>query len=244
LQLLPGDMLFMTYEIEGLKLDPKTGKANYVTILELYEGPYVQGKKPILSEKTPNEGVIPQLGGNRMPGDLHVIMGPKQAPGGYTLKLTVHDKNDPNPQTAAKAFLYPFNVVKESFGMVAVTADAVGFLGRFYVPRFALINMTLDAKKQPDVEVAFKIYDQSRQQVSPTAYRLLPRDLPEGKDEKGQKLPPVDLEKANFVEVAYPVYLNKVGTYTMDITATDKLGKRVSRVTYTFTVVDPAGYTR
>ena len=34
---LPGDFIFLTYDIEGLKFDDKTGKASFVTILELFD---------------------------------------------------------------------------------------------------------------------------------------------------------------------------------------------------------------
>src|SRR5262249_39825468 len=34
---LPGDVLFINYDIDGLKFDEKNGKANYTTILELID---------------------------------------------------------------------------------------------------------------------------------------------------------------------------------------------------------------
>src|SRR5476651_823624 len=37
LNLLPGDVLFITYDLEGLTIDPKTGKTNYETTLELLD---------------------------------------------------------------------------------------------------------------------------------------------------------------------------------------------------------------
>jgi hypothetical protein len=224
-KLLPGDVLFMTFDIEGLVLDPKTGKTSYVTILEL-----IDAKQQVLFKKeTPNE-VVPQLGGTRMPGDLHIIMGPKQAPGRYSLRLTVHDKfgND------AKAFKYDFDVVPESFGMVAVTASCIGFPGQHYVPGFALVNLAVDAKKQPNVEVSIKILDQSGTPVAPAMQLLLPRDMPEN----------TDLDKANFVPLTVPVYLNRVGRYTMEITAIDKLANKKTELRYPFNVIDISGYTK
>ena len=55
---LPGDMLFMTYDIENLTL--KDGKASYVTILELLDD---KGKS--IFKKESENNVVPQLGGAR-----------------------------------------------------------------------------------------------------------------------------------------------------------------------------------
>lgn len=223
-KLLPGDVLFMTYDIEGLSVDPKSGKASYVTILELIDAQ----QKVLFKKETPNE-VVPQLGGTRMPGDLHIIMGPKQAPGRYALKLTVHDKfgND------AKAFKYEFDVLPEGFGMVAVTAPAIGFPGQHYVPGFALVNLTLDGKKLPSAEITIRILDQSGTPVAAAVQMVLPKDTPEN----------TDLEKANFVPLTYPVYLNRLGRYTMEIVAIDKnANNKRAELRFPFTVVDLSSY--
>ena len=64
---VPGDVLFITYDIEGLKIDDKTGRANFKTLLELIDST----NQVAFSKETPND-VAPQLGGTRMPGDLFV----------------------------------------------------------------------------------------------------------------------------------------------------------------------------
>src|SRR5947207_13392805 len=58
----PGDSLFITYDIEGLKLDPKTLRASYSTKLELIDSTNTVA----FTKDTPNH-VDPQLGGTRMP---------------------------------------------------------------------------------------------------------------------------------------------------------------------------------
>src|SRR5438094_45403 len=73
---LPGDALFLSYDIEGLKFDDVSGKANYTTILELFDK---DAKAVFDPKKTPNE-VTAQLGGTRMPGELYLIMGRNQTP--------------------------------------------------------------------------------------------------------------------------------------------------------------------
>jgi hypothetical protein len=222
--LLPGDMIFMTFDIEDLAIDPKTGKASYVTILELLDSQ----DKVVFKKETPNE-VIPQLGGNRIPGDLHLIMGPKQTPGKYAVKLTVHDKFG----NSAKAFRYNFDLLPPAFGMIAVTAPAIGFPGQLYVPGFALVNFTLDKKDMPDAKVTIRILDQAGSPVAPQVEMLFPRDLPEK----------TDLAKENFLPLTYPVYLNRVGRFNMEIIANDKLGNRKAALSFPFTVIDINSYT-
>ena len=217
---LPGDVLFITYDIEGLVV--KDDKVSYVTILELLDS----SGKSIFKKETEND-VVPQLGGTRMPGDLHVIMGPKQAPGRYSIKLTVHDRQEKNPNLSAKAFKYDFDVVPETFGFVGVSAPAVGFPGQHYVTGFALVNLTLNANKQPNAEISIRILDSKGAEVSKVKM-LLPRDMPEN----------TDLEKANFVPLSYPVFLNRVGRYTIEVQAHDKNGNKKAELRYPLTVVD------
>ena len=121
---LPGDVLWINYDIEGLTFDEKTGKANYETKLE-----FLDDKGTVKFErKTPNE-VTADLGGTRMPGDLHVIMGQNLPDGKYTVKLTVLDKL----AKVSKSIVYPIQVLPPAFGFVAVMAPAVGLPGQQYL---------------------------------------------------------------------------------------------------------------
>lgn len=218
LKCLPGDVLFLTYDIEGLTFD-KTGKASYLTTLELVDS----GNKVIFKKDTPNE-VVAQLGGTRMPGDLHVIMSPKQAAGKYSIRLTVQDK----VANQAKAFKYDFEVVPESFGFIGVSAPAVGFPGQQYISTFALVNMGLDAKKQPNVDVTMRVLDDKGSPVAKAMTLSLPAAIPEG----------VDIQKENFVPLNYPLYLNRVGTFQIDVVAVDKMSNKQVQLRYPLTVID------
>jgi hypothetical protein len=227
LNLLPGDVIFITYDLEGLAIDPKTGKTNYETTLEFIDDPAQKNPKVLYQKTTPNEPV-PQLGTGRMPGDLHLIMGPSQAPGKYGIRLTVHDKI----AKEAKAFTYPFNVVPQGFGFVGVSAPAVGFPGQHYVTGFGLVNLALDGKKQPNCEINIKILDEKGKPVAATVKIELPRDMPED----------TDLNKANFVPLQYPIYLNRPGRFTIEIEAHDKFGNKKKELRYPVTVLDVNGF--
>lgn len=228
LNLLPGDVLFITYDLDGLLTDPKTGKTNYETILELIDDPAQKEPKVLYKKPTTNE-VVPQLGTGRMPGDLHVIMGAGQAPGKYAVRLTVHDKL----AKQARAFTYPFTVIPQGFGFVGVSAPAIGFPGQHYVTGFGLVNLALDGKKNPNCEISIRILDDKGKAVASTVQILLPRDMPEG----------TDLNQANFVPLQYPIYLNRPGRFTVEIEAVDKYGgNKKKELKYPVTVLDVNGF--
>jgi len=221
-KLLPGDVMFMTYEIDGLKFDDKTGKSKFETTLEFIDD--AKPKEPLFVNGPVATEITAQLGGTRIPGDVHVIIGPNRLPGKYTIKLTVADKI----AKETKSFTYPVEVVAKEFGFVGVNAPTVGFPGQHYMTSFGLVNMDLDKKSnKPNVEVVIKILENGKPATTPVSI-LLPRDLPDG----------IDLVKANFVPLNYPLYLNRSGNFTFEITATDKSAGKSATLRFPLTVID------
>ncbi|HZZ81364.1 MAG TPA: hypothetical protein VFE62_22870 [Gemmataceae bacterium] len=222
LDCLAKDVLVITYDISGLTVDPKTSKAKYSTTLELLDA----NKKVIFSKDTTNEPML-QLGGGKMPGDLFVQIGAKQAPGKYTIRLTVTDRLDKNKGNAAKVFSYPYEVVKDKFGLIGVSAPAVGIPGLPYAAEFALANFTLDKKDQPKGDVSIRVLDEKGNVVDSVKH-VLPADLPAG----------TDLKENNVLPFRHPVYLNRPGRFTLEILAEDKLGGSKVELRYPFNVID------
>jgi hypothetical protein len=223
---LPGDVLFFTFDIDGLAVDPKTKKVSYETTLQLLDA-----KDKVLDTiPTPANPVVPILGGNSMPGDLYVKIGDNQPPGKYTIQMTIEDKIG----KSAKAFKYPFTVLKQGFGIIRAAAPAVGFHGQHHVLQFQLVNLTLDKKKQPSGEVVIRILDDKKNPIGEATKMMLPRDLPDG----------TDLEKLNLVAVPYSIYLNRPGRFTVEVVATDKNGDKTDRLSYPLTVLDMSNFTK
>lgn len=221
LKVVPKDVLVITYDLSGLTVDPKSGKAKYITTLELLN----DEKKVVFSKETTNEPIL-QLGGGKMPGDLFVQVGAKQAPGKYTIRLTVTDKLDKN-KDPGKKFSYPYEVLPDKFGMAGVSAPAIGVPGLPYATEFALVNFTLDKKNQPKGEVNIRVLDEKGKEVDSVKH-VLPIDLPAG----------VDLTDANIIPFRHPIYLNRPGRFTVEISAEDKLGNTKVEMRYPFTVID------
>jgi len=221
---LPGDLIFITYDIEDLTIDPKdqkSGKVSYVAVTELLDA----DKKVVYSNENP-QTALPQLGGTRLPVFVDLQLGTKRPPGNYSLRVTVRDQFSKPVQ--AKAFQYSFELVPATFGMIHIAAPLLGFPGQFYHTDFTLTNLTLNAKQTPDTMVRITILDSSKKPVAPTVEYQFPRDLP----------PDLDLQKSNMVPIVYPVYLNRVGHFTMEIVATDKIGKKEAKLSYPLTVID------
>jgi hypothetical protein len=216
---LPGDVLWINYDIEGLKFDDKTGKASYETKLEFLDSKGMQ----LFERKTPNE-VIAQLGGTSMPGDLHVVMGQNLPAGKYTIKLSVTD----NLTKDTKSVTYPVEVLPKGFGFVGVMAPTVGFPGQHYLAEFGLVGFELDKKGLPNVEVTIRVLDSAQKPVTQPVKISLPNDIPQG----------VDVQKLQMVPLSYPLYLNRAGTFTIEIVANDKLSKKTTELRSPLHVLD------
>jgi hypothetical protein len=217
---LPGDLLFMTFDIDGLSLEEKTGKAVYETKLEFLD----DKQKPLYESKTRNE-VIPNLGGARMPGDLHLIIGKDFAAGKYTVKLTVTDKL----AKQSKAIIYPIQVLPRDFGFIGVMAPAVGLNGQSYLAEWGLVGFAPDAKtKLPNAEITIRVLDQNDKPVVAETKITLPNDLP------------LNLGNApELVPITLPLFLNRTGQFQIDIVAVDKNAKNAQiQMRFPLTVVE------
>lgn len=217
---MPGDYLFMMYDLEGITVDEKTGKASYLIVMEVIDS---QGKT-IFKQESPNE-VVPMLGGNRLPGKLDVIMGRQQAPGKYWVRLNITDRISKEN----KVFHKIFHLVEPGFGFIGVVAPAIGVPGQHYLVQMALVDMTLDGKNQPNVDISMRILDETG--TTPVAKPILtsfPKDLPED----------ADLKKNNFQPLQVPVYLNRPGRFIIEVDAVDKNGNKQSKLRIPLTVLD------
>jgi hypothetical protein len=216
---LPGDVLFISYEIEGLKFDAKSKKAQYVSLLEVFSST----KEKIFSKETPNE-IDASLGGDRIPGDLHLIMGRDKPPGQYLLRLTIQDRIGGE----TKSFTYPFELLKTGFGIVAVQAPAIAFPGQPYEVRLTVIDFTLDAKQNPKGTISMKITDEAGKEVSPGVVNKVPEELSDR----------FDLKKENILPIYYSILPNRSGRFNIELSAVDAVGNNTSVVQYPLLVLD------
>jgi len=96
---------------------------------------------------------------------------------------------------------------------------------------FALVDMSLDKNKQPLVDVMMRVLDESGKEVAKPIYSSLPKDLPED----------TNLEKENFLPMQFPIYLNRVGSFQIEINAADKIANKKVQLKYPVKVIDVPG---
>ena len=80
----------------------------------------------------------------------------------------------------------------------------------------------------PNVDIMMRVLDDAGKEVGKPIYSSLPKDLP---DE-------IDLKKENFVPMQFPIFLNRVGSFVVEINAADKLAKKTIQLKYPLTVID------
>src|SRR5262249_31940887 len=162
-KVLPGDVYYLAFEIDGLQIDD-SGKARYSIAIDVANG---QGKT-IFKQDPRNHEATNAFGGTRIPAVTRLSIGLDQAPGDYTLKLTVADLTGKGSQTLTQTV----QVLPKAFGLVqfALTGDAegqvpvppVGAVGQTVHVHLVGVGFSRDpARKQPNVSVELQVLDEN-----------------------------------------------------------------------------------
>src|SRR5436305_1847053 len=107
-KLVPGDILFYCFDIEGVKVG-EDGKVKYSVGMEWKNK---AGKLLFKEEPQPLE-IINSLGGSRVPAFIAATTTPDTPPGEYTLTALVKDRTSNKEATFTKTF----EVVPSAFGL-------------------------------------------------------------------------------------------------------------------------------
>ena len=215
--LLPGDVLFVGFDIEGVAIDP-AGQVQYTMAMEVQDA---TGKAIFKQDPAAKQDFVP-LGGNKLPARAFITVGLDQPPGDYTLKVTVTD----TATKATRTLDRKFKVLPKDFGIVAVytsvdpqgqvPAPTTGIVGQSVFIQFGIIGFGREpAKKQPNVVCEMVPIDESGK---PTLQKPSVLTIAEGVDEKDPGF-----------SIRFQLPLTKAGKYTIRLKATDKItGKTYS----------------
>lgn len=226
-KLLPGDVLFIGYDITGLAVDPD-GTAKYSMAMEVQDA---AGKAIFKQDPRDLTDFVP-LRGNVIPARAFITIGLDQDAGAYTCKITVTD-----PKTKAKDTLTAkFEVLKRDFGIVAVftshdergafSAPTTGVAGQTIFIQFSVASFQRDAKtKQPNVEFEFQILDEKG---TPTLAKPRTHIQDGGVD-----------EKEGAFAMRFPVFMSRPGKFTVRITANDKVANKKATYELPLNVLQP-----
>jgi len=162
LKFLPGDQLYLGFDIEGITLN-KNSTTTYSIESRILDG---SGKVWKKYDPTDRTDFVP-LGGNSVPGRVFVVLGVDTEPGTYTLEATFVDKT-----SGAKGSLsQKIEVLKTDLGFVGMhaTTDALarnpahttGFVGGAVWLQGSVVGFKRDpAKNQPDTKIEMVLLDE------------------------------------------------------------------------------------
>lgn len=216
---LPGDIVFISYDIVGLTI-ASDGTAKYRMAMEVSD---TTGK--VYFKENPREmtDFVP-LRGDTLPARAFVTIGLDQPPGRYICKVTVTD-----PATQATAtFSAPFEVLKPDFGIVAlyptldpqrqIAAPATLVVGQTLFVNLSIVGFQRDPKtRQPHVQTEYQLLDGSGR---PLLDKPITQVQNQGVD-----------EAVPLYTLQFPLFLNRPGKFRLRITATDKVaGSKTSQV--------------
>jgi hypothetical protein len=233
-KLLPGDVLFIAYDIEGLTINPD-GTTKYMMAMEVTDA---AGKVILKQDPRELDDFIP-LRGNKIPARAFINAGLDQPAGSYTCKITVTD-----PKTKASGSLTAkFEVTKKDFGIVIVytsydsrgeiSAPTTGQVGQMVYVQFSIASFERDPKtKQPHVEIEFQIYDEKG---FPTLGKP-PLGEPRKHIQDAKSVPAVK-EGDGVFALQFPLFMNRPGKFTVQITATDKVNNKTATYKLPVTVL-------
>jgi len=216
-KLLPGDIFFVSFEIEGLQ--SKDGKFSYSIGMEFLNA---DGKTEFKREPSKVEA-INTLGGNRLPAFAAAEVGTETKPGMYTLKATVTD----HLANKSVELTRKFEVAQKTFGLVRTHLTYLQPIpappqllapGQSVLINCAAVNFKREgAMKQPSIAIEIRILDDKNM---PTLAEPFKDEVIKGVKEEDVAIP-----------IALPLDLNRPGSFTVELKATD----RIAKTTYTTT---------
>jgi hypothetical protein len=225
-KVIPGDSYHIAFDIDGIKA-AGNGKVQYAMGLEVINS---SGKVEFGSQPTPKE-VYNALGGSTVPAYANVDIGLNQAPGQYTLKVTVVDTKTNAKETLTRQF----EVLKKDFGLVRLftTADGdkvpcgpIGIPGQSLYVHFFAVGFELNQMKQPDLSIEMKIMDESGKVTLEEPFK------------EAVKPPAGQSGALVAIPLIFTLHLNRPGKFTAEFMATDKVSKKTAKLSLPILVLD------
>jgi hypothetical protein len=233
---LPGDMVILAFDIEGLKV-AANGQVRYKMNMELTNA---KGDSKYKTEPELTVAVN-TLGSTRLPAFAMTAIGTDTEPGEYTMTVTVSDES--NPKVPAK-LPRKFQVKKPQFGIVrsgfhtviyndkggvvgAQNAPPVGVPGQNLMFSFTVLGFELKGDKmEPNVSVTMEIQDESGKAVLDKPFTGEAKNI----DDEAKKL--------RVIPFQLPIQLNRSGKFKVVVTAEDKHTGKTAKETLDLTVVE------
>lgn len=217
---LPGDLIVLAFDLNDITFDAD-GTASFSTAVEVTS----EGKS--LFKQAPRKSTARNfLGGKSLPSEAFLRIPPDFAAGTYTISVTVED----TATKARKTMLKKVEVLPAAFGLVQVGTSAdpeghlptapVGTLGSSLFINYAVVGFGRDktAEKLPHITVSLRILDEGGKSTMAKALT--------GKAREGIA---ADLK---VIPMQSAVTLNRVGRFTVELTATCEVSGKKSKLSF------------
>jgi hypothetical protein len=238
-KLLPGDILFVGFDIEGITVSDG-GQVGYTMAMEVLDK---AGKAIFKQDPAKKQDFVP-LGGTKLPARAFVTIGLDQPAGEYSLKMTVSDTG--NPAAQPQSFIKKFEVTKPEFGIVAVytsvdvkgeiPSPTTGVVGQSVFVQFAAVGYDRDPKAkdpnfgaQPDLTFEMNVLDEAGK---PTMAKPVSYSQNANSQVKNN-------EKDGGCPMRFLLPMTRSGRFIIALKATDNLTKKTATFDMPVTVVPP-----
>jgi hypothetical protein len=224
-KLMQGDILWLAFELEGLTMDADTGFVKYEIKLEV-----IDSKPQVIFSRTNKQQYYLSLGKARLADRAQVFTGVEQAPGKYSVRLTVTDMGGKDKKGGpSKTVSYNFEILKADFGLIHAFSPSVAATKQDFTASCLLTGMARDAKQMPNVELHMTILDENGKPTLPKPFiSYIPKDLPED----------FDVKKEKQIRMPFPIFLNRPGRFTIQIEAIDQISKKKASVSFPLQVLE------
>ena len=216
-KLLPGDILFVSYDLDGITID-KEGRVHYSMVMEVVDK---AGKATLKQDPLEKIELVP-LAGSRVAARAFVTLGIDHPAGEFTMKVAVTDRANKSTKTLERKF----EVLPPDFGIVAVyasldergqtAAPTTGVVGQAIFINYTVVGFKRDAeKKQPNLHFEMVPLDEKSQP-------LMSKPLAHDGTDLDDKLP-------NYT-VRFLLPMTRPGKFSIRLSCTDALAKKTATV--------------
>ena len=216
-KILPGDILVVAFDIEGLKVK-EDGRVLYAMGMELTK----KGKdKPEFKRDPQDLEAVNSLGGTKLPAFAFFVTSPDTAPGEYTAKVVVKDRQS---KESEKVLERSFEVLPAKLGFVRTrftssTGEPVSPLalvpGQRVFVHYTLVGFELGKDKLPHITIEMQVLDESGK---PTVEKFYKGDLKSDVSKTPGEM--------NFVPVQLDI--NRSGKFKILLKATCNISKKTT----------------
>jgi hypothetical protein len=217
---LPGDMVVLAFDIEGLKT-ADDGSARYSMTMKLFHG---NDPKPVLAKVPQAMTVVNTLGGNRLPSFALTNLFTDAEKGEYTMSIEIQDQLGKTSTKLERKFTVKpmeFGIVRIGFvysqlneeqaGAPPHLAPPLAVPGQNLMLNFSVVGYKVAGEKEdPNVQVTMAVQDDAGNPVLKKPFSGKATELDS------------DLKKLKIIPFQVPVQVNRSGKYKIVITVEDK----------------------